>query len=235
MTSNNSKSPFISILGIISSLFVLATHTSNSEAASIETPPLGFVKEFIRQLGELERVRENAERENKTGDHIANCIGASTSFQLTLTAQINSLSNMHLGGQYKDLTTNLVEFDTEYLKNYARMGELCEGVLSGDVSKATQAAAELPKITATLDYIGKSILDASPLIFSTLVDLEHPDKQNHVNRLLISVNERTQLLDEIKLQFGSNLESKNQNNIVATVFVIENYIARKGYKAADEP
>ena len=115
------------------------------------------------------------------------------------------------------------------------MGELCEGVLSGDVSKATHAAAEMPKITATLDYIGKTILNASPLIFSTLIDGDHPDKENHVNRLLISTIERKQLLDEIKLQFGSKLESKNQNNIVATVSVIRSYLANNDWKNADEP
>lgn len=152
-----------------------------------------------------------------------------------MSAQINSLSNIHLGGRYNDLTTNLVELDTEYFKNYAKMGELCEGVLSGDVSKATHAAAEMPKITATLDYIGKTILNASPLIFSTLIDGDHPDKENHVNRLLISTIERKQLLDEIKLQFGSKLESKNQNNIVATVSVIRSYLANNDWKNADEP
>ena len=154
---------------------------------------------------------------------------------MTLRAQIESLSNIQLGGEYKDLTSNLIAVDTEYLNTYARMGVLCEGVLSGDASKTTQAVTEMPKITATLDYIGKSILNASPLIFSTLIDGDHPDKENHVNRLLISTIERKQLLDEIKLQFGSKLESKNQNNIVATVWVIESYLANSDWKNADEP
>ena len=220
---------------IVAFLVFFTLYFADAKAAQNETSSLQFVTEFIRQLGELERVRENAEKNNETGDHIASCIRTSTTFQLTLRAQIDSLSNMHLDGQYRDLTTNILEFDTEYLKNYARMGELCEGVMSGEVSKANLAAAEMPKITATLDYIGKSILQASPLIFSTLIDADHPNKQNQVNRLIISANERKQLIEKIKIQFGSKLESKNQNNIVATVSVIESYLANSDWKNADEP
>lgn len=75
-TNNNSKSRSTSFMTgcIVSTLLVAANYISDSKAATIAKYHFGFVSEFIRQLGELERVRENAERENKTGDQIVGCI-----------------------------------------------------------------------------------------------------------------------------------------------------------------
>ena len=199
------------------------------------TPPIEFVNSFVNQIADLEQIREKAEKELGSGNPFANCIRTSTSFQLALNAQIAALSDMHLGGQYNDLVSSLVDIDRDYLESYTRMSELCASVLSGDTSKANQAAAELPKITATLDYLGQTIFKASPLIFSTLIDINHPDNQNHVNRLIITTEERTKLLNEMDRLFGNKLNSKDQNYAIGTISVIEGYLAKKGYKASDEP
>ncbi len=94
--------------------------------------------------------------------------------------------------------------------------------------------AEAPKITAGLEYIDRSLLQATPLIFATLID-NKPDKQGHMSRLSITRAERDKLVRDLQLGFGKKLDQDNQNLIVSSASVLRDYLAKKGYKCSDEP
>ena len=73
--------------------------------------------------------------------------------------------------------------------------------------------AEAPKITAGLEYIDRSLFQATPLIFATLIDMK-PDKQGHASRLIVTRAEREQLVRSLQTSFGKKLDQQHQNLIV---------------------
>ena len=94
--------------------------------------------------------------------------------------------------------------------------------------------AEAPKLTATLESIDRALLQATPLIFATLID-EKPDKDGHVSRLTITRAQRDGLVRSLQISFGKKLDLSDQNFTVASASVLRGYLSRKGYKCSDEP
>jgi hypothetical protein len=96
-------------------------------------------------------------------------------------------------------------------------------------------AAGAPKLSAQLEYIDRSLFQATPLIFATLIDDMKPDKDGHVSRLIITRAQRCDLLRNLQSSFGKKLEQADQNYIVSSASVLRDYLSKKGYKCSDEP
>jgi hypothetical protein len=94
-------------------------------------------------------------------------------------------------------------------------------------------AAEMPKIRASLEFVDRALFEATPLVFSTLIDLR-ADSKNHASHLIITKAEKTKLLDDIATRFGSKLDQKEQNFTVSSASVLKAYL-QKNFKCSDEP
>src|SRR5712691_632138 len=92
-------------------------------------------------------------------------------------------------------------------------------------------AAEAPKTTASLEYIDRSLFEATPLIFATLID-QTPDKNGKVSHLIITRAERQHLLVALSLHFGQKMDLENQSYIVSSASVLKSYLLQ--YKCSDE-
>jgi hypothetical protein len=79
----------------------------------------------------------------------------------------------------------------------------------------------------------KSVFEATPLVFSTLIDMK-PDSRNHASHLVITKAERDRLVETIANDFGAKLDEKDQSYPVASASVLKAYLL-KDYKSADEP
>jgi hypothetical protein len=95
-------------------------------------------------------------------------------------------------------------------------------------------AAEAPKLTATLEFIDRSLFQTTPLIFAMLI-ADNPDSQGHMSRLRITRAERDHLVKILQIDFGEKMNQKNQNYIVSSASVMRDYLTKKGYKCSDEP
>jgi len=91
----------------------------------------------------------------------------------------------------------------------------------------------MPKIRASLEFVDRAIVEATPLIFATLID-QRPDSKNHVSHLIITKAEKAKLLDDLTIRFGSKLDQKSQNFTVSAASVLKAYLL-KGFKCSDEP
>ena len=94
-------------------------------------------------------------------------------------------------------------------------------------------AAEMPKIRASLEFVDRALFEATPLVFSTLIDLR-ADSKNHASHLIITKAEKTKLLDDSATRFGSKLDQKEQNFTVSSASVLKAYL-QKNFKCSDEP
>jgi hypothetical protein len=94
-------------------------------------------------------------------------------------------------------------------------------------------AAEVPKLRAELEYAERSVFEATPLIFATLIDMK-PDSKNHVSHLIISKEERDSLIDRLNTSFGEKLDEKDQNFGVGSASVLKTLLL-KDFKSSDDP
>ena len=94
-------------------------------------------------------------------------------------------------------------------------------------------AAEMPQLRAKLDYADETIFKMTPLVFGTLIDMK-PDSQNHASHLIITKDERADLINEIDTLFGQKLYSKDQNYIVSAASVLRAAL-KKDFRSSDDP
>src|SRR6266536_886823 len=202
-----------------------------------EVPDLAFVSEYIRELGVNERMRALGERElTEVGgnNQLAALIRSSTRIQLELGAQIYKLSGIHLKPPFEDLAIKITKFYKMKIEFHQRLIAISTSLLSRPHRGVDYGAlaAEVPKITASLEYIDRSLLEATPLIFATLIDQE-PDKNGKVSHLIITKAERQRLLVALSLHFGQKMDLENQSYIVSSASVLKSYLLK--YKCSDEP
>jgi len=179
---------------------------------------LAFVSEYIRELGANESVRELSERElasEKDVNQLVAGIRGSTRIILELKSQISMLKGMHLNKPFEQLTDHIAAFYQQKIDLHNSFIQLSTELLSGPKPGVDYGAltAEAPKITAGLEYIDRSLFQATPLIFATLIDMK-PDKQGHASRLIVTRAEREQLVRSLQTSFGKKLDQQHQNLIV---------------------
>jgi hypothetical protein len=91
--------------------------------------------------------------------------------------------------------------------------------------------ARMPQITAEMESIDKAIFNVSPAVVLCLVD-ERADSQGHLSHLIITKNQRKQMIDGIDRAFGPSLMAKDQNFTVSAAWLVKQGLLR--YKMADE-
>jgi hypothetical protein len=206
-----------------------------------ETSHLAFVSEYVRELGAIESIRATAEQEikEKGSNQLASAIRNSTRVQLELRAEIGMLSGMNLNPPSEDLIKNIIDIYMEKIELHQQIIDIASELIAGRIAGPKpnvdygKMPAQMPKITASLEYLDHSMFEVTALVFITLIDPK-ADSQGHVNHLVITKAERQQLIGEINSLFGSKLDKKNQNYIVGSASILRS-ILQKDYKSSDEP
>jgi hypothetical protein len=203
-------------IGILAATALLCCAVT-PQAGAADTPHLAFVHEYIRELGELERIRAGAEVDLKAkgGNVLIDGIHWSTRIQLALRTNIGILGGVHFGHPFEDLVPQIVEFDKQKIELHGRMIAIDTEFISGprpgvDYGKL---GAEMPQLRAQLEVIDQSFVTMSALVFAMLIS-EQPDDKGHMSRLRITKAERQDLLSQLHTAFGPKLDQKNQPDLV---------------------
>lgn len=220
---------------IVKAVLVASLFSAFSIPSSAETAHLAFVTEYVRQLANLERLRDtaNGELQGDISQKMSGCIRNGTRFQLELQSQVGMLKDMQLNSPFNDLPSSLAAFNEKKIELYRKMSEGCEVMISGPKPGVDYdaIAAQAPKLTATLDYVDHAIFEATPLIFGTLID-PVPDANNKMSKLIITTAERKKLIGDINSYFGAKLDQKDQPWLVSAAWVLRGYLM-KDYTTAD--
>jgi hypothetical protein len=209
--------------------------------AEADDPKLKFVTEYIRELSTQEDIRANGEQElanaSTENDQLTSVIHSGTRMQLELQDQIAILKGMNL---HFDPKLDPVPIITG---TYQRKFDLYQRLI--DISSAFLAShkpgvdydamvAELPKLRAFLESEDETLFKVAPLVFFIIVD-PRADSKNHQNHLVITKDERSELLHQLAAGFGKNLEDKNPNYIVASAMVLNLDLLKEKLKSSDDP
>jgi hypothetical protein len=192
---------------------------------------LAFVTEVIREWAATERLRDvaNKELEGGVNEKMSGCIRNGTRFKLELSTQIGMLQTTKLKPPFAELPGNLAEFYKRKIELFDKMSAGCEAMLTGPKPGVDYDAltVQAPKLTAEMDFIDHSIFEASPLIFSTLID-PAPDANGKMSKLVITDAQRLKLISNINSSFGKKLDQETQPWLVSGAWVLRGYL-QKGY------
>lgn len=206
--------------------------------AAAETSHLVFVTEYVRELGVNEHMRGLGEKDiaEPGADKNAAMIRSSTRIILELNSQIAMLKSMTLNPPFDGVPGALAGFYDQKIQVHKELIEMATAFVSKPRPGVDYGAlaAEAPKLTATLEYIDRSLFQTTPLIFATLI-AGKPDSQGHMSRLRITRAERDGLLRSLQIDFGAKMDSTDQNYIVSSATVLRDYLSKKGYKCSDDP
>lgn len=131
-------------------LALLATNERRTMA------PQDFIQIYVRQLAEMERVRDRAEAEiaaDNANDRVLGCIAYAERASLELGAAINSFSNVRVTSQYveaSDAPDAIVGFYEQKRDLFRQMSGVCTKVAAGPKLGVDYQAlpAEITKIRA---------------------------------------------------------------------------------------
>lgn len=206
-----------------------------------DTPHLNVVKEYIRELMEAEALKTNGEKElgkaKTPNEQFSAGIYYSKSTQLELRSEIHMLESMHLNDPFDTLIPGLVALYGDQIKLHQELIDISDKFLAGPRQGVDYQAleAKLPEIRAELDDDRKSVFQAAPLVFMTLIDRK-PDSQNHVSHLLITKAEKADLQDQLDLILKDiPLGDKEDHDYYISAAMVLRAALQKGYKCADDP
>jgi len=209
----------------------------NGAAFAQENTSLAFVTEFVRELGATERIRSIGEQElkEKNANPIASSIRNSTRVQLELRSSIGMLSGMHLKPPVDGVPESIIDLYKQKIELHQGLIDIASQFSGGPKPGVDygKLSAEMPKITASLEYLDETIFKITPVVFGALIDMKE-DRQGHASHLVITKAERQKLIQSLKNSFGSKLSAKNQNYTVSAASVLLSYL-QKDFKCSDEP
>ncbi len=206
-----------------------------------ETAHLAFVTEYIRELAQIETIRDSGKQELKEADDaekIPSGIHINTLFQLELQSEVAMLKRMRLNPPYNELIPFIVSFYGSKITVFRRLIEVLTALMTGAAGQKPGAnygglAAELPTLRARLDYIDQTLFkDGTPLVAMTLLDPK-PDFQNHVSHMIITKEEKATLLESLTTHFGAKMDQKSQNFGVSAATVLRGFL--NDHKCSDDP
>jgi hypothetical protein len=228
--------PFNGLTQTVAAVLIVLAASTLSSARAPETPHLQFVQEYLRELAQTERLRQRAVDDLKgSGNTMADCVRNMTSLKLELGAQVGMMRSMTLNKPFDELPGAIAAYDLEKIDAYKQFADGCSAMIAGPQPGVNYGhlAGEVPKLTARLDYIDHAILEASPMIFATLID-DRADSQGHVSHLIITTAERTALLDQIAADFGGKVDQTDSGYLVTSAAIVKGYLL-KDFKGANEP
>jgi hypothetical protein len=212
--------------------------TLNGARANDVSQRLEFVSAYLRSLSGAEEIRVQgvAELSNESPEgNFSSCIHSTQLQMHEMADAANLAATFKFGGDSKDTPSLLVKYFATKGEMYNSLGNMCETMLEGPKPGVDygKIAAAMPKLRADMEYCDKNLLPMTVLVFNVLIR-ETPDRQGHMSRLIITRQQRDQLVRQINEGF-KGLNAKNANYVVSSAAILKDYLTRKGYKYADEP
>lgn len=203
-----------------------------------ENQRFNFVSEYIRELAAVEEARELTERElaDDSANSLMATIRGGTRMAMELGSHVYALKNFHFDKteETQALIDNLISIYTYKIDLYQRMVAIAQQFTAGPQLGVDfgRLSAEMPTITARMEFLDKTLFQSTPLVFAALIN-PTPDEGGHMSRLVITKAQRAELVSDLTTSFGRKLGASNQNYIVSSAQLLKAYL-EKDYRCTDE-
>ncbi len=223
---------FLAKLALCSvALFSPAAFTEPS-AAPESAPQVRFVREYIRQLGELEHLRTRVEEvlQQPDANHMMEMISYSSRVQIAMRSYIGQLNQLRLEPPHDVLVANIVSLHSSRHRIHGRIAAISTAMLArpaaGAGADAEEMANEVPKLRAVLDEMDELFPNLSVLAFTTLIS-PTPDASGDTSRLRITAAEREALLGNLLHDFEGTLDAPDLKPLAKAAWVLRGYLLKE--------
>ncbi len=204
-------------------------------ARALETPPLQFVTEYLREFSAIEHIRLAEERELQTPHQsmLATCVESGNRYRLEITQQMARMRGMNMPPPSQALPGRLVELYGRKLEVYTEVVSACTALSAGANTNVSslEVMSAIAQYSAKVDAIDRSLFETSTQAFSTLLGTT-PGPRDRSRRLRITKAEKQRLLRQIQSEFGAELDDDQQTYLVNAATVIRD--ALRSHEPADE-
>ncbi len=201
-------------------------------------PQLVFVKEFIREMRELEDLRVQGEKDlsraTNTNEQLLSFVYWAASVQMASRTSVYMLKEVKLSGVNHDTPALLAQAHEARIGILEHTKDLDKQILRGPQPGVdyTKIMTDMTESRAALEQLNSSLVNPmSALVFATLIDAEHPDSQNHVSYLVISRKEKRELVQSLAFTTGP---AATNSAFQSAGGVVYDYLVKKGFKCADD-
>ena len=218
----------------------VAIANAQNTANVADSSHIQFLKEFIRELEVLYRLQETAKKEfaedGSANGKMMTSIRVGTRTVMEMITGIGMLNSISLDGQWNKFRTTLVEIDSNRASTIQEMNEIAKKMLRGPEPGVNYGAltARAPELTAIIEQLDKLMFDMSKVLSLSLIDNKRVDADGKLRHLLVSRQDRTDIIRYIDIAFGERLEDKNATYIVTAAWAIKLLLTNSEYKSADE-
>jgi hypothetical protein len=204
-------------------------------ARALETPPLQFVTEYLREFSAIEHIRLAEERELRAPNQsmLSTCVHSGDRYRLEITQQMARMRGMSVLPPSQALPGRLVELYGRKLELYTEVVKACTALerrANRNVS-SLEVMSAVSQYSAKVDAIDRSLFETSTQAFSTLLSTTS-GPHGKPRRLCITMAQKQSLLRQIQLEFGAELDEDQQTYLVNAATVIRD--ALRSHQAADE-
>jgi hypothetical protein len=216
---------------LLSGLCLLAS----SAAQAVETPPLQFVTEYIRDFGAIEHIRLTQERELGALQQptLATCTRSGNQYRSELTLQVSRMRRMLGPASWRDLPARLARLYDRKLVLYTDVVKTCTalGTRAHTNVSSLDIMTAISQYNAKIDAIDEQLFQTSTDTFNTLLGTTL-DRHGKLRRLSITTVEKQALLRQIQLEFGTELDDDQQTYLTNAATVIRDFL--RSHAASDE-
>jgi len=182
-----------------------------------------FVSEYIRALSQTENIR--AATEQKIGRspqaRLSSCVHAAQLQSQAMAKAANLAGSYTFAGDAQQTPGLLVSYYVTKGEMFRSLGNMC------------RTGAGTTKLRADMDDLDESLLQMSVMVFGVLTR-PAADTAGPMRRLVVTRKERDSLVHQISISFKKR-DARDENYIVSAATVLWEYLARKGYRCADDP
>ena len=204
-------------------------------ARALETPPVQFVSEYLREFSAIEHIRlaEELELQAPHQSVLTTCVESGNRYRLEITQQMTRMRGMSVSPPSQALPGRLVGLYDRKLGVYTEVIRVCTALVAGANTNVStlEVMSAISQYNARVDAIDKSLFETSTEAFATLLDTTL-GPHNRSRRLRITIAEKQSLLRQIQSEFGAELDDDQQTYLVNAATVIRD--ALRSHQAADE-
>jgi hypothetical protein len=228
------RMPF-AVLGLVACCCAVSQPNLDDRAPP---PELNFVNEFVREMHEFQNLQDEAEKDLKHARNQSESLLAmvhwTTAVQIAARTDIGMLRDMKLSGDNQDSPKLLAEAHQDRIDLLEQMKGIAKKFLQGPEPGVdySQLASDLTESRAKLERMNSTLVSGMAGLASfALLDVRHPDSQNHVSFLLITKKEKKQLVQSLGFTTGTASTNSPFQNAGGVLYDL---LVKKSFKCADE-
>jgi hypothetical protein len=219
---------------------VLVKPLAHAAKADVD-PRIAFFREYVREIIELHRLREQASKElaeSPSADQkLATMVRVGSRYKIQTSVNVAMLQNIKLDAPCKSFADGLRDVNELRWSKHAELVAAAQELISGPKPGVDygKISARVPEINAELEQVDRTTFTIAAAAFLCIVDSTKVNAQGKVDRLVVDRKERRSLTAQLQSGFAATLQEKDDaDSFVSAAKVLKYGLDGQKWKSSDD-